>query len=849
MKKKYSVLRFGEISLTDLLCYLLKNIWVVLLIVIAAALTAWSAVGAALPDSYMSSVTLSVRNTTHTSRWSDHIYSSGVNAEKLAKAIDDAIFSTDFASEELNKKLNVTVRASRLEATNLLRIAAYGDTPDEAYLYLSVLVDNVSQLGERAGLSNVSVRAVTAPTMPQSLPDYSNANSAALLAGMLSGVFACLAIIALYMTNSCIATRKAAERLLILPVVSALNKGAKGKGIDADLPLITSENARGCYTEQLVDATKYLTESDNAGVYKHIRLASPLIDSKRAKKSDVRQGRREAERLGLNLAMSMADSGLNVCLIDLGGEALAALGIRPSADRNRYPVQGMKLTIATAMPDPEEAAQFDKIISIAQKGEKRTEDSHILWVIASGRYTAASINAITVPDGAAVASSSILIYKLGMARDTRSYTVDSAALTVQSDEIYVSDLNDASEELDLLRWGVAIGKSLWRIRYKWMAAFALTTIAALVIGFVQHNSTYQMDTRFVVATADVMSGLSAETIEQMTLEEASELMENGDAQGKQFNGNALYPTSHAVDVNSMAGVLPSVLNARATVRMVEDYLGRSDYSVEMTVIPDEDGSFYTFSVRGSDRELLEEITEAFLAVAPQATSHSAGGLTFVADDSTVAAAGPSVSSALLIGWLLVISAGLVWAVVIGYFDRRLQLAYEVEAASGYAVLGRCSLARRKSDKSDGAAVNVKAIDVGVVRFAYDWAEKREDGSVLLITSALRREQTARLTRAIEMLLKMKGKRVAIADKVVCNRLMGLEDEALQEELKNLRGNSDVLLIDCPGAAVNGSVTVLAEKADGVLLAVRTGYADSERIAAASERLKCKDNVLGCVMID
>lgn len=819
MRNKPSVLRFGEISFADLVIHLLRHWWVILLVALAAAMTVFSAVGISLPEQYSDSITLSVRNTVQNEKWSDQLAASRNSAYSLVRSINEGQLSTDYASETLDKKLDISVTAEQVKTTdgvtnttvNLLTVTATGQSPDEVYLYLSALAENAARLPAKIQLTNVAVEAVAVPTMPTSADGYANRLLLSVLAAMVGGFLCAVAVVAIRLFECAPATRKAADRLLVLPTAGALHKGGKGRGLDRCLPLPTAERAGGLYCKKLSQAAAFLQDQPA----KQLQVL-PII-SKKARKADER-AQKAAERLALNLSLAMADAGMKVCLLDRSGSALASLGIEKGTQTPLPILMNGNLTILTDEPEEAQSDAFDKVVTAQPLGKDRGE-AHIVWTFAAGELSADEINAQTAPGGGTTDSASLLLYAAHTMRDVDA--LDETAVQAEDDD-----------EVDLLRWLIATLGAMKRIRKPWLASLVLATAVALALGGLLNRSSYRTDTVFSVATADVTAALSADALEAMTRDEADELMANGT--DRLFNGNALYPTAGRIDVDLLTKTMPVVWNAQVTADAIATCLGRGDLSAELTVRANKGGSF-TLSVSSGDREALAEITEAFFTVAPNISAHTAGGLTFFADPSVTVADGAGVLLVLIAAWLLVLLTGAVCALIIGYNDCTILLDYEAEEAIGAKVIGNAVYTYRTDKEQSIAQADA---DVALASFVYDWSERQKRG-VLMITSAEREEGTPELTETVASLLWQNGKTV---------KTVKLTDQLPSDNLHALRGDCDFLLLSAPGMAVECKGTLPTTCADGVLWAVRKGYADRDRLTDAPERLGEREKLLGCVLM-
>lgn len=808
MKKMSSIWRLGEISFADLLIHLLKNSWIALLIAAATALMILTAAEPSMPEQYSASITLSVRSTANSDKWSNQLAVSTANAATLTKAINEQTVKTDFTAEELRTKASANVTAEQIKSSNLITVTAASQTGEEAYLYLTSLADNLDQLAQGAKLTNVSLGVVTAPTMPESSPNYSSQVILAVIGALAMGFISCAAILTVRMIDYSPATRKAADRLLVLPVAGALNNGKGGKGIDNCLPLPFAENADGSYLQRLHEAAAYLLEDEKSDT-KYLQIV-PL--GHRKKRNNKAQ--REAERIALNLSLVMADAGKHICLIDATAKVLADLGIAPSEGKQIYRYSDY-LTVCLSEKETIQMQGYDKVIS-ARSEMSADDDGHTIWAFRAGSLSMQEINDRTAWSNRAVGTSSLFLYGMHS-------IADASPCRRQID-------GDDDSEIDLLKWMLATLKVMKRIACKWLIALVLVTAAVLAVGKLALPSNYQTDTVFSIVTADAATDLSEETL-GMTSEEALIWMEENAALIYN-NGNALYPTALPDDLSSLVTAMPSVWNSTAVTEAIKNHLGYTDWNEKLTVTANEKQGSFTLSVVGKNREKLEAITNAFFEIVPTISAQTAGGLTYFADESQTKTSGGNTTALLLLAWTAVILAGGFYALVKGYRDRTLLLSYEVAEATGTEVIGKAVITSKKIRRS---CIENDVFDAQVAHFLYDWIEQHQQGGILMCTSALKNEGCAQFAQAACAYLEKLGKRVKVIE----------ADET--EQLEVLRSSYDYLLLDISAAQPKCNVQSLAERADGVLFVLRSGYADSVRIALAIERLNLHGKLLGSVI--
>lgn len=800
MKKTNHILRPSELSFADLLIGLLKNSWAAILIALAAAITAWSVLGLSLPESYSESVTVSVRDTAVSDQWSSQLSASRTKAQSFVQALNTKSFNTDFASSTLHTKINAALSATLSDSANLITVTATAPTPEEAYLYLTAFVDNLDAMALKAGLTGVIVEAVTTPVMPSVSAEP--ALMTVLLAALAGGFAGCLALVALPILEGRISTRKAAERLTLLPIAGAVNRGGKGFGPDAILPPVNGEQTDGCYAEQFDRTAAYLLAQEGLSS-NLIRVSALRLPSDRKNKKKNEKAARHTARIAMNLAIAMADAGAKVCLVDENAEAMTRSG---------------RLTVLREMPD--DASAYDRVITAS---EEAAEDGLILRTLEAGSANASQVNRCLI-EGAGKAKESLFLYGARTVRDCSASYAENAPMPEG-----VSGAQ--TDEVDLFRWAAASLKALGRIRYIVIAALLLATAAAGTAALLSRSSQLRLDTVFTVATADMTAKYLPDELSAMSYEDTLEMMSAGGVNydtDDLFSGNALYPTARSIDIELLMSNMPSLWNLSSTADLIAGELGEPSISERVSVSPNADERSYTLTVEGSDRERLEAVTDAFFAVAPNLSAHTAGGLTFKTGERTEATAGVSMALLIAAAWLIVLMAAAVYALVVGYNDRRLYAGYEAEELLGCKTVGKLPSKAVRND--------LTSIDTSLARSILEWADAHQEGGVLMLTSALKEEGCDRLTDILKTLLERFGKKVT----VIGPSSLPLSDGADRK--------SEYVLINCPALALESDAASAAEQADTILWAVRMGYADAQRIKAAVQRIDHRDKNAGCVIV-
>lgn len=204
---------FDEISVRSIAVDIIKNIWLFILVAVAA----WFAVTGAekllyVPE-YTASTTLAVTTTGNTS----NTYSSLSLTKQMASIVSE-VFSSNVLKEKVAEDLEMDavegdITTTVIEETNLITLSVTADNPRKAYLIISSVLDNYDSVSDYL-ISNAALRIVKEPSVPFAPSNYLNMNRMKAMA-MLGSCIICLILICFFsIFRFTVKTKSSAERNL-----------------------------------------------------------------------------------------------------------------------------------------------------------------------------------------------------------------------------------------------------------------------------------------------------------------------------------------------------------------------------------------------------------------------------------------------------------------------------------------------------------------------------------------------------------------------------------------------------------------------------------------------------------
>ena len=139
-QKRHSSSVWSEIEPYCLLRMLARNLWMILMAAVSFSLLAYIAVTLLLKPTYTSSITFAV--TPKNTLSSGNITVSASTAEQFSSLLSSSLFTKQIQHEYGAAVSGVTVTASPIEDTNVIRVDAVGSTPSSVYYMASGIVEN-----------------------------------------------------------------------------------------------------------------------------------------------------------------------------------------------------------------------------------------------------------------------------------------------------------------------------------------------------------------------------------------------------------------------------------------------------------------------------------------------------------------------------------------------------------------------------------------------------------------------------------------------------------------------------------------------------------------------------------
>ncbi len=299
--------RLDEISPRAIGKDIIRNLWVILALVLAAALAVLGAEKLLYVPRYTSSAILAVNTTSNSSA-----YSSLSLTSQMAGVISE-IFGSEVLQNRICEQMGVDqidgeISAAVMEDTNLIRLEVTSSNPRQAYLIISSAMDNYNFVSDYL-FDNAVLRVVREPSVPyepSNTPDTRRICILAMLAAGMAGVLAIGLFTALRFT---VQTRQGAERHLDGKILGSIQYEKK----NLSLREIFQKKKKSLLISHAMISMEY---SENIR-----KIASRLSYHMRRHRQHVVMLVSVAENEGkssvaANLALALAEKGKRVLLID-----------------------------------------------------------------------------------------------------------------------------------------------------------------------------------------------------------------------------------------------------------------------------------------------------------------------------------------------------------------------------------------------------------------------------------------------------------------------------------------------------------------------------------------------------
>ena len=300
-------IRFDEINLRCLLKDLVRNLWVVILTCVSAAILLTGYYKQGYQPKYTSTATIAVSdkgsssafNSLSTTRDMTTVFAEVFQSKILRAKVDEALDGEAFHGK---------ITTAAIPETNLMTVSVVADTPERAFRVLNLALENYSSISDYL-FSNAVLNVIKSPSVPVAPSNPLNTAHNRKLIVALAAVASLATILFFAVKRDTVQTAKAARRRLDAKLLRTVCHEVKNKTIKSKLrrknvaPLITGS--------MITHRFKKENASLGSAVEYHMR--------KRGQKVLMvcSAGENEGKStIAVNLALSMVKHGKNVMLLD-----------------------------------------------------------------------------------------------------------------------------------------------------------------------------------------------------------------------------------------------------------------------------------------------------------------------------------------------------------------------------------------------------------------------------------------------------------------------------------------------------------------------------------------------------
>ena len=222
--------QIDDINFRSIVLDLIKNIWVIILAVLAVRMGISGYYELTYEPQYTSTATLAV-----TARGSSNgSYSSLTTAMNMAD-----VFSEVFQSDALKKMIEAdigesniqgTINSSIISQTNLITLTVTSDTPAHAYQMIQSALDNYSSVSDYL-FSNASLQMVKEPNVPYGPSNYVNYLRIQRMATLAAGGLTAAVIVLVSILRPTVKRKSSARRQLDGRILATIPYERKYKSI------------------------------------------------------------------------------------------------------------------------------------------------------------------------------------------------------------------------------------------------------------------------------------------------------------------------------------------------------------------------------------------------------------------------------------------------------------------------------------------------------------------------------------------------------------------------------------------------------------------------------------------
>ena len=235
---------------------IVKNLWAILLIALAAAMITNFAVRLNHQNTYATKATLIVKSKTS----STYTYSNLTSASRMADGFKN-ILNSNLMKKKVREdlgiaNLNARMTASVVSETNLMTLSVTADTPRKAYLIIRSVMNNMNDL-TRYVSSDLVMEVLQEPTVPAGADAGFSARSQTMKAFLIGAALGVVLFAVLSFLKDTVKNEKDVENRLQVRSIGTIYHQTRYRHISdifkkrTNYHLITDINARFDFVEQM----------------------------------------------------------------------------------------------------------------------------------------------------------------------------------------------------------------------------------------------------------------------------------------------------------------------------------------------------------------------------------------------------------------------------------------------------------------------------------------------------------------------------------------------------------------------------------------------------------------------
>lgn len=224
-------IRLDEINLHGLIVYVVRNLWIVVLLCISALLCYTSACRLTYQPVYTSTTTFMVSAKDSTSAYNSLTTTQSM-ASVFAEVFQSNVLREKIQEELPNKEFDGTINTTMIPETNLLIVTVTSGEPALSFRALNLLIDNYSTISDYL-FSNAQLEVIKDPIIPVVPSNPLNVKDKYPMILLGAGAVSLGGIVLLYLLRDTVKTPKAAQRQIEARLLRTIGSEEKNKSLRA----------------------------------------------------------------------------------------------------------------------------------------------------------------------------------------------------------------------------------------------------------------------------------------------------------------------------------------------------------------------------------------------------------------------------------------------------------------------------------------------------------------------------------------------------------------------------------------------------------------------------------------